>query len=67
MIFLHVSINTFVILTGDKEIMHSDYLVSYNSEKAGGVGTQLMDVQDYKKFLSDYKNLLNKKKRDFRF
>jgi hypothetical protein len=29
--------------------MHSDYLVSYKPEKAGGVGTLLMDVQDYKK------------------
>jgi hypothetical protein len=51
-----------VKLTGDKEIMHSDYLVSYKPEKAGGVGTQLMDAQDYKKFLSDYKKLLDKKK-----
>ncbi|RGB27213.1 hypothetical protein C1646_769400 [Rhizophagus diaphanus] len=51
-----------VKLTGDKEIMHSDYLVSYKPEKAGGVGMQLMDAQDYKKFLSDYKKLLDKKK-----
>ncbi|UZO00241.1 uncharacterized protein OCT59_001493 [Rhizophagus irregularis] len=51
-----------VKLTGDKEIMHSDYLISYKPEKAGGVGTQLMDAQDYKKFLLDYKKLLDKKK-----
>ncbi|CAG8583132.1 14735_t:CDS:2 [Rhizophagus irregularis] len=51
-----------VKLTGDKEIMHSDYLVSYKPEKAEGVGTQLMDAQDYKKFLLDYKKLLDKKK-----
>jgi hypothetical protein len=49
-------------LTGDKEIMPSDYLVSFKSEKATGVGAQLADLQDYKRFLSDYKNLLDKKK-----
>ncbi|RGB21468.1 hypothetical protein C1646_777951 [Rhizophagus diaphanus] len=42
--------------------MHSDYLVSYKPEKAGGVGMQLMDAQDYKKFFTDYKKLLDKKK-----
>ncbi|PKB94793.1 hypothetical protein RhiirA5_435107 [Rhizophagus irregularis] len=51
-----------VKLTGDKEIMHSDYLVSYKPEKVGGVETQLIDAQDYKKFLLDYKKLLDKKK-----
>ena len=49
-------------LTKDKEIMHSDYLVSYKSEKAAGVGAQLADVQDYKKFLLDYKKLSETKK-----
>jgi hypothetical protein len=49
-------------LTGDKDIMHSDYLVSFKPEKASGVGTQLVDIQDYKKFLLDYKNLLDRKK-----
>ena len=49
-------------LTGDKDIMHSDYLVSFKPEKSTGVGAQLANVQDYKKFLSDYKKLLDKKK-----
>ncbi|CAB4373260.1 unnamed protein product [Rhizophagus irregularis] len=42
--------------------MHSDYLVSFKPEKAAGVGTQLVDMQDYKKFLLDYKKLTEKKK-----
>ncbi|GBB96407.1 hypothetical protein RclHR1_27480001 [Rhizophagus clarus] len=45
-------------LTGDKDIMHSDYSVSFKPEKATGVGSQLVDLQDYKKFLLDYKNLI---------
>ncbi|GBB93692.1 hypothetical protein RclHR1_22130003 [Rhizophagus clarus] len=49
-------------LTGDKDIMHSDYSVSFKSEKATGVGSQLVDLQDYKKFLLDYKNLIEKRK-----
>jgi hypothetical protein len=49
-------------LTGDKEIMHLDYSVSFKPEKTTGVGAQLVDTQDYKKFLLDYKQLLNKKK-----
>src|SRR4051794_33926147 len=49
-------------LTGDKDIMNSDYLVSFKPEKSTGVGAQLVDIQDYKKFLSDYKKLLDKKK-----
>ncbi|CAB5363449.1 unnamed protein product [Rhizophagus irregularis] len=49
-------------LTGNKEIMHSDYSVSFKPEKSGGVGAQLEDIQDYKKFLSDYKKLVDKKK-----
>ncbi|POG70527.1 hypothetical protein GLOIN_2v1479183 [Rhizophagus irregularis DAOM 181602=DAOM 197198] len=49
-------------LTGDREIMHSDYSVSFKPEKSEGVGAQLEDIQDYKKFLSDYKKLVDKKK-----
>lgn len=49
-------------LTGNEEIMHSDYLVSFKPEKAVGAGTQLVDLQDYKKFLLDYKRLVDKKK-----
>jgi len=49
-------------LTGNKNIMHSDYLVSFKSEKAAGAGTQLVDIQDYKKFLLDYKKLMEKNK-----
>ncbi len=49
-------------LTGNKEIMHSDYSVSFKPEKTGGAGAQLVDIQDYKRFLSDYKKLLDKKK-----
>src|SRR5436190_10898221 len=49
-------------ITGDKEIMHSDYSVSFKPEKTTGVGAQLVDTQNYKKFLLDYKNLLNKKR-----
>ena len=49
-------------LTGNEDIMHSDYLVSFKPEKSIGVGAQLVDIQDYKKFLSDYKKLLDKKK-----
>ncbi|PKB93923.1 hypothetical protein RhiirA5_440007, partial [Rhizophagus irregularis] len=47
-------------LTGNKNIMHPDYLVSFKSEKAAGAGTQLVDLQDYKKFLLDYKKLTEK-------
>jgi hypothetical protein len=49
-------------LTGDEKIMHSDYLVSFKPEKSAGVGAQLVDLQDYKKFLSDYKKLSDKKR-----
>jgi hypothetical protein len=49
-------------LIGNKNITHSDYLVSFKSEKAAGAGTQLVDMQDYKKFLSDYKKLTEKRK-----
>ena len=49
-------------LTGNKEIMHSEYLVSFKPEKAVGVGARLVDMQDYKKFISDYKKLTVKKK-----
>ncbi|UZO13690.1 uncharacterized protein OCT59_005184 [Rhizophagus irregularis] len=31
-------------LTGNKNIMHPDYLVSFKSEKAIGAGTQLVDL-----------------------
>ncbi|RGB34807.1 hypothetical protein C1646_668243 [Rhizophagus diaphanus] len=54
--------NISIDLDEKSEIMHSDYLVLYKLEKAGGVETQLIDAQDYKKFLSDYKKLLDKKK-----
>jgi len=49
-------------LTGDEEIIHSDYMVTFKSEKAVGVGARLVDMQDYKKFLLDYKKLLDAKK-----
>ena len=49
-------------LTGDEKIIHSDYLVLFKPEKSTGVGAQLADMQDYKKFLVDYKKLLDKKK-----
>ncbi|CAB5363447.1 unnamed protein product [Rhizophagus irregularis] len=49
-------------LTGNREIMHSDYSVSFKPKKSGGAGAQLEDIQDYKKFLSDYKKLVDKKK-----
>lgn len=49
-------------LTGDKGIMHSDYSLSFKPEKSGGVGAQLEDMQDYKKFLLDYQKLVDKKK-----
>jgi hypothetical protein len=49
-------------LTGDEKIVHSDYLVSFKPEKSTGVGTQLADLQDYKKFLSDYRKLSDKKR-----
>ncbi|GBB98441.1 hypothetical protein RclHR1_32280003 [Rhizophagus clarus] len=49
-------------LTGNKDIMHSDYLVLFKSEKAIGVRSQLVDLQDYKKFLLDYENLIEKRK-----
>ncbi|RGB27434.1 hypothetical protein C1646_769111 [Rhizophagus diaphanus] len=38
-------------LTGDEKIIHSDYLVSFKLEKSTGIGAQLADMQDYKKFL----------------
>jgi hypothetical protein len=49
-------------LIGDKEIVHSDYLVTFKSEKAAGAGARLVDIQDYKKFLLDYKKLSESKK-----
>lgn len=49
-------------LIGDNEVVHSDYLVTFKSEKATGVGARLVDMQDYKKFLSYYKKLLDAKK-----
>jgi hypothetical protein len=49
-------------LTGDEEITHSDYMVTFKSEKAVGVGARLVDMQDYKKFLLDYQKLLDMKK-----
>jgi hypothetical protein len=49
-------------LIGDKEIAHSDYLVTFKSEKAAGAGARLVDTQDYKKFLLDYKKLSDTKK-----
>ena len=51
-----------VKLTGDREIIHSDYIVTFKSEKAVGAGARLDDIQDYKKFLLDYKKLLDAKK-----
>jgi hypothetical protein len=49
-------------LTHNKEIDHSDYLVTFKPEKAAGVGAQLVDIHDYKKFHLDYKKLLEAKK-----
>lgn len=49
-------------LTGDDEIMHSDYLVTFRPEKTTGSGAQLVDMHDYKKFLSDYKKLSDNNK-----
>lgn len=49
-------------LTGDDEIMHSDYLITFKPEKNAGSGAQLVDLHDYKKFLSDYKKLSDGKK-----
>ncbi|RGB22652.1 hypothetical protein C1646_775749 [Rhizophagus diaphanus] len=49
-------------LTGDDEIMHSDYLIIFKPEKIAGSEVQLVDMQDYKKFLSDYKKLSDGKK-----
>ncbi|PKY53147.1 hypothetical protein RhiirA4_471196 [Rhizophagus irregularis] len=49
-------------LTGNEKIIHSDYLVLFKLEKSTEVGIQLADIQDYKKFLVNYKKLLNKKK-----
>jgi hypothetical protein len=49
-------------LAGDDEIMHSDYLVTFKPEKFTGSGTQLVDMHDYKKFLSDYKKLSDSNK-----
>jgi hypothetical protein len=51
-----------VKLIDDEEIIHSDYIVTFKSEKAVGVGARLDDIQDYKKFLLDYKKLLDAKK-----
>lgn len=49
-------------LSGDGETIHSDYVVTFKSEKAVGAGARLDDIQDYKKFLLDYKRLLDAKK-----
>ena len=46
-------------LTGDKEIIYSDYLITFKPEKVMGSGAQLVDMHDYRKFLSDYKKLVN--------
>ncbi|CAG8640801.1 8128_t:CDS:2 [Funneliformis mosseae] len=42
--------------------MHSDYLVTFKPEKVAGSRAQLVDMQDYKKFLLDYKKLSDGKK-----
>jgi hypothetical protein len=49
-------------LTDDEEIIQPDYVVTFKSEKAVGVGARLDDIQDYKKFLLDYEKLLDAKK-----
>ena len=49
-------------LTGNKRIEHLDYLVTFKPEKVTGSGAQLIDMQDYKKFLLDYKKLSDEKK-----
>jgi hypothetical protein len=57
-----LSLDDIIKLTDDKEIVHSDYMVTFKSEKAVGTGARLDDMQDYKKFLLDYKKLLDTKK-----
>lgn len=49
-------------LIDSKEIVYSDYSVTFKPEKTAGVGAGLIDMQDYKKFLLDYKKLLEAKK-----
>lgn len=49
-------------LTGEDEIKHSDYLITFKPEKIAGSGAQLVDMHDYKKFLSNYKKLSDGKK-----
>lgn len=49
-------------LIDNKEIVYSDYSVTFKPEKTAGVGAGLIDMQDYKKFLLDYKKLLDAKK-----
>lgn len=49
-------------LIGNKDVVHSDYLVTFKPEKAAGIGAGLVDTQDYKKFLLDYRKLLEAKK-----
>ncbi|PKC06961.1 hypothetical protein RhiirA5_418846 [Rhizophagus irregularis] len=49
-------------LIGDDEIIHLDYLITFKPEKIAVFGTQLVDMQDYKKFFSDYKKLSDGKK-----
>ncbi|CAG8755529.1 2489_t:CDS:2, partial [Rhizophagus irregularis] len=49
-------------LIDSKEIVYSDYSITFKPEKTAGVGVGLIDIQDYKKFLLDYKKLLEAKK-----
>ncbi|CAG8752247.1 15946_t:CDS:1, partial [Funneliformis mosseae] len=44
-------------LISNKRIMYLDYLVIFKPEKVVGSEAQLVDMQDYKKFLLDYKKL----------
>ncbi|CAG8764830.1 21271_t:CDS:2 [Cetraspora pellucida] len=58
-----VEIYTNVItLTKNKIIKAYDYHVSFKAEKALGVETQLVDVQDFQKFCSDYQKFFATKK-----
>ncbi|CAG8553744.1 4002_t:CDS:2, partial [Funneliformis caledonium] len=62
--------NEFVVIESETEqiilfnliVKPSDYLVTFKPEKVTRSGVQLVNMQDYKKFLLDYKKLSNGKK-----
>ncbi|CAG8545150.1 26631_t:CDS:2, partial [Dentiscutata erythropus] len=54
---IHINIET---LMGNKLVDPNDYHIAFKSEKAAGVSTQLVDIQDFKKFQANYQKYKSK-------